>query len=143
MFERVISRKNRSQLIRFILVGMLNTGFAYAIYVILLLVGLNYQMANLGALVLGVLFSFRTQGHIVFNNANWRLFGKYLVAWAAIYLINITIIGGLLNFGINAYIGGILALPTTAAMSFVVQKYFVFEQPCKVRKLADTKPLDQ
>src|SRR5690242_21327465 len=55
--------------LRFVLVGVMNTAFSYLVYALALLVGLNYALASLIAVVAGVFFSFRTQGTLVFGNA--------------------------------------------------------------------------
>lgn len=114
------------QFIKFGIVGVLNTAFSYAIYAALLYVGLNYALANLGAVVLGILFSFRTQGSLVFNQTDPRLLPRFILAWATIYAINILLISQFITLGFNAYIAGALMLPVSAVLSYVIQKYFVF-----------------
>lgn len=114
--------------VRFVLVGLLNTSFSYLIYAALLFVGLVYQMANLLAVIVGVLFSFKTQGHLVFDNHDNRLLGRFILSWAFIYLVTITLIGRIVALGFNAYLAGALALPFSVALSYLSQKYFVFRQ---------------
>lgn len=72
------------QFARFLLVGCLNTGFSYAIYAALLYLGLEYVAANFGALLLGILFSFHTQGHLVFRNSNSSLIYRFAASWGLI-----------------------------------------------------------
>ena len=117
-----------SQLIRFVVVGILNTSVSYFIYAAFLLSGLGYQLANLFALLVGILFSFKTQGHLVFNNTNNRLLGRFVVSWALIYGCVITLIGQIMNLGLDAYVAGALALPFSVVLSYLAQKYFVFRQ---------------
>ncbi len=116
------------QLVRFVLVGIVNTGFSYAIYAGLLFFGLGYAIANLIALLVGILFSFKTQGILVFNNSDNRLLFRFALAWSLIYLFNIFIIGRFIAFGLNPYISGALALPFAVLSSYFAQKYFVFRQ---------------
>lgn len=118
----------RSQAIRFVLVGVLNTMFSYSVYAILLFVGLNYALANLGAMLLGILFSFHSQGRFVFDNTDIRRIGRFVFVWTMIYIMTITIIGLLIAYSINPYIAGAIALPASALASFVAQKYFVFRK---------------
>ncbi|WP_394756018.1 GtrA family protein [Rhodoferax sp.] len=117
--------------VRFVLVGILNTSVSYLIYALLLSVGVSYQMANLIALVIGILFSFKTQGHLVFNNRNNRLLGRFILSWIFIYLCVIFLIGRIIDFGLDAYTAGALALPFSAVLSYVIQKYFVFKGPAQ------------
>ncbi len=111
---------------RFLLVGALNTGFAYGTYAVLLWLGLPYAWANLGSLVLGILFSFATQGRLVFGNADHRLLPRFVLCWLILYVINIGLITGLIRLGLNAYTAGAVALAPMAVGSFFVQRYIVF-----------------
>lgn len=112
--------------VRFLLVGCLNTGFAYGIYAALLWAGLPYAWANLGSLLLGIVFSFATQGRLVFGNRDNRLLPRFALCWAILYFINIGLIAGLIRLGLDAYTAGALALLPMAVSSFFVQRYVVF-----------------
>lgn len=116
------------QVVRFVLVGVLNTAFSYLVYAALLYLGLNFATANFGACALGILFSFRTQGVLVFRNPAAHLLLRYALFWLVIYLCNIGLIQLFVLLGLNAYVAGALALPPIVAMSFILQKYFVFRQ---------------
>lgn len=112
--------------VRFVLVGCLNTGFAYAVYAALLWTGLPYALANLGSLILGIVFSFATQGRLVFGNRDNRLLPRFALCWVILYFINIGLIAGLIRLGLDAYTAGALALVPMAVSSFFVQRYVVF-----------------
>jgi putative flippase GtrA len=99
--------------VRFLVAGTVNTGVSYLIYAALLYVGLGYKTANFGALV-------------VFGDTSARAFWRYLVGWALIYGGTISVIGGFVSLGFNAYAAGFLALPFSTAMSYLLQKHFVF-----------------
>jgi len=114
------------QFVRFLLVGGLNTSFSYAVYAVLLFLGLNYVIANFGSLLLGILFSFRTQGRLVFGNSDGRLFFRFAAIWVLIFGVNILLISSLIHTGLNAYWAGALALVPITVISYVVQKFLVF-----------------
>ncbi len=114
------------QFLRFVLVGFVNTAFSYGVYAVLLFFGLNFALSNLGAVALGILFSFTTHGRLVFNYRGYGRLFRYVLFWLLIYLCNIGLIKLLLCFDLNAYIAGALALPPIALISFVLQKYIVF-----------------
>lgn len=114
------------QFVRFLLVGCLNTGFSYAIYAALLYLGLGYVAANFGAVLLGILFSFRTQGRLVFRNNNSSLIYRFAASWGLIFLLNISSIYLFMQTGLNAYWAGAFALVPTTVISYFVQKFFVF-----------------
>lgn len=118
-----------NQLIRFILVGAVNTGFSYGVYACMLFVGVGYALANLLALVLGILFSFKSQGSFVFHNKDNRRLGRFIFLWVIIYLATIALIGRLIGLGFDAYTAGALAVPFSTLLSYFGQKYFVFRKP--------------
>ena len=122
----------RQRLMRFLLIGLLNTGFSYSLYALFLWVGINFILANLFATVLGVIFSFRTQGAFVFGNRDWHLIWRFVPVWVFIYMINVMLIALILQVLPNAYIAGALALPATVILSFLLQRRFVFAVPKSV-----------
>lgn len=116
----------RKRWLRFLLVGGLNTAASYAVYAALLAAGLSYPLANLGGLLFGILFSFHTHSAYVFKRGGaWR-FPRFLAAWAALYGVNIMLIGGFTHLGIDAYRAGALAIPPMALLSYLAQKMLVF-----------------
>jgi putative flippase GtrA len=117
--------------LRFLVMGAVNTGFSYGIYAVLVYLGLNYALSNLVSLVLGILFSFRTQSKFVFQHARSYVFLRYIGVWAVIYCINVGTIAMLLRLGLNAYIAGALAIIPTAVSSYFLQKLFVFSEDSK------------
>lgn len=120
---------HQSQILRFVVVGGINTAFSYGIYALVLLSGFNFAVANLVALSLGILFSFKTQGTLVFRNGDNRRFWRFILSWTIIYLATITLISQFIASGLNAYISGALALPFSTVLSYMMQKYFVFHTP--------------
>ena len=100
----------RFEFVRFVLVGVLNTAFGYAVYAGLLYLGLHYALANLMALLLGIAFSFRTQGTLVFRNPDLRLIVRFAACWLLILGFNIGLIALFMHFGLDAYVAGALSL---------------------------------
>ncbi len=117
---------------------MINTLFSYVVYAAFLFLGMDFRAANFLAMVAGILFSFRTQGRLVFRNEDNRLFGRYVLSWMLIYLCNIAFIGQLVHFGIDAYAAGFIALPFSTVLSYFVQKHVVFNRRSS-RKIASGK----
>jgi putative flippase GtrA len=112
--------------LRFVLVGGMNTAFSYGVYAALLWCGLAYWLANLGALVLGVLFSFRTQGALVFKQTEGARFPRFVAAWLGIFAVHTVLIGALIRLGLNPYVAGAVALVPVTLLSFIVQRRWVF-----------------
>lgn len=116
----------RFELLRFVAVGCVNTGFSYSLYAAFLWAGLHFAPANLLAFMLSLLFSFRMQGCWVFGHHSWRRLWRFILAWCVIYLFNIGVIALFLRTGVNAYSAGALALAPVTLLSYAVQKLFVF-----------------
>lgn len=114
-------------LIRFALVGVLNTGFGYGIYCLALLAGAPYWLATLVANVLGVMFNFKTTGVLVFKNHDNGLFFRFVSCYVIAYFINVGLIA-LLKWATNygEYVCGFVAMMFTAMFSFLFLRYFVF-----------------
>lgn len=117
------------EFIRFVLVGCLNTAFGYAVYCLMLWIGLSYWWASLMGNILGVLFNFKTIGILVFKNPDNRLFFRFVSCYVLAYGLNVGIIYVLTNHTIlNDYWSGLIALPFVAMFTYVYQKLFVFKK---------------
>ena len=117
------------EFIRFVLVGCLNTAFGYAVYCLMLWIGLSYWWASLMGNILGVLFNFKTIGILVFKNPDNRLFFRFVSCYVLAYGLNVGIIYVLTNYTIlNDYWSGLIALPFVAMFTYVYQKLFVFKK---------------
>lgn len=117
---------NRYLLARYLVVGVLNTATGYLLYVFFLYLGFEYRIANLFALIIGIGFSFKTQGVLVFRNSDNGLIFRYLACWTLIYFSNIYVIGKIIQFGLSEYAAGALATPINVLLSYVIQKYVIF-----------------
>ena len=115
-----------AQFVRFVLVGIVNTGFSFGLYALLVFAGLHYVVANLVSLVISILFSFKMQGTFVFGNRDYRPLVRFVATWAVIYCVNVLLIGRFIALGLDPYSSGALALPFTIVLSFLAQKFFVF-----------------
>lgn len=117
------------KLFRFGVVGAVNTLFSFGLYLFLIWMGLHFALANFLATVAGVLFSFRTHGRFVFGDTRWKNLIRFVPAWALIYGLNVWMIDLLVSRGLNAYEAGAACLLPMVIVSFLVQKYFVFNGP--------------
>ncbi|MFN6273722.1 MAG: GtrA family protein [Microcystis sp.] len=64
---KLVNLIKKHKLVRFLLVGILNTLFGYFLYGSLILIGINYKLAALLATIIGVLFNFQTTRRLVFG----------------------------------------------------------------------------
>ena len=117
------------QIIRFLIIGAVNTAFAYGLYALFIFVGLHYTLAVLLSTIIGICFSFKTLGGLVFDNPSNRLIFKFFVVYVCCYFLNIGILRLFSQYiwG-NLYAAGLFSSSVVAAVSFYVNKYFVFKK---------------
>lgn len=109
--------------VRFLVVGTINTVFGLGIYWLLLSVGLSYQWASLLSLFLGILFSYNNHRVTVFKSRG--KFAIYVLVWFFIYFANIALISAIRNY-IGDYLAGVAIMPVSIVLSFVLMKWLVF-----------------
>lgn len=119
---------SKEELVRYILVGILNTFFSYLWYAIFITLGLRYPLALLFSTVLGVLFNFKTFGKLVFKNSNNQLIFKFIGVYTFLYFFNITLIGFLKQISTDLYITGFISIIFSAGLGFVLNKRLVFKR---------------
>lgn len=111
---------------RYVLAGLFNTAVSFGGYSLLLMLGLSVPSASLGGLLGGLAVGFLTQGKLVFGNAGAASFVRFLVAWAAMYLLHVGIVTGLMQVGVNPFAGGVVAMGVIVALSYFVLRDLVF-----------------
>ncbi len=113
-------------ILRFLVIGGVNTVFGYSIFSLFILLGLHYRLAVLLAIVAGVLFNFITYGNCVFYNNAPKLIFKFIVVYAVIYWLNITGLAFLLKHHINTYFAQAILILPLAICTYFLNKKFVF-----------------
>lgn len=116
----------KNQILKFIVIGMLNTLFYYLLYSLFIFLNFSYQVSVLFATLIGVLFSFKTFGKFVFNNQDKTLIYRFVSVYIALYFLNISFIFIFDQYIDNYYISGFIATILCAVFSFILNKRFVF-----------------
>ena len=111
---------------RFVVTGGINTAFSYGIYAACIFMGAGYAIASGVSIVCGVLFSYKTTSTVVFGPGYRGSLVRYLGSYVIVYLFSVLILKTMDEFGINAYLAGVLAAPPCAVLSFALLKLFVF-----------------
>lgn len=119
------------RLLRFLVVGGINTVFGYCAYASLLFVGLHYGWAALLGTIAGVIFNYFTTGGLVFDRLGQGDLVRFVLVYVVIYLLNVAALAVLEHFGVGPYIGGLACILPMALVSFLLMRTFVFaERPC-------------
>lgn len=109
-----------TRFIRFLGVGVVNTGFGYGVYAGLILLHLAPQPALAVAFAIGILWNYTTHARLVFGTRGARKLLPYAGAYAVIYAINALALAWALQSGLTALLAqAILVLPM-ACLSFVL-----------------------
>ena len=110
--------------LRFLLAGLANTAFGYAVFALLLAIGAGPLAALVLGAMAGAAFNFQTSTRLVFRSPAraLRFFSVYAVVlalnWAALRASHRAGLG-------NLEAQALLSLPI-AAISFLAQRFFVF-----------------
>lgn len=111
---------------RFLLVGGVNTAFGFAVYALMLALGLHFTFAAAVSTVLGILFNFFTTGRLVFGSSTGRVLPRFVAVYGVLYLLNIAGIALLRALGATDLIAGFLMLPVAAILGYLLNARFVF-----------------
>jgi putative flippase GtrA len=117
------------QLIRFLMVGGLNTVFGYTLFAILTYVGVVYPIAIALATIGGVLFNFHSIGKLVFNGAPRSRFWRFVAVYCIVYGVNLGGVHLLLKATHNVYIANAVLLVPLSLLAFFLNRRFVFKSP--------------
>jgi len=85
MFNNLKQLWARSSKLRYLLVGLFNTGIAFLLYAVLVSLGMNFAIANFIALCFGILFSYQTIKRIVFETKDKYTPVRYLILWVVLF----------------------------------------------------------
>jgi putative flippase GtrA len=117
------------KIIRFLIVGLINTLVGYSLYAFFIFIGLSYPIAVLFSTVLGVAFNYKSIGSLVFAHEGESRALPFIGVYVIVYGLNIYGLWQLEVLGIeNKYIAGALLLVPLAALSFLLNKYWVFKK---------------
>lgn len=114
--------------IKFLFVGVLNTLFGYGIFSLFIFLKLYYPIAALLAMVIGIIFNFKTTGTLVFKNKENSLLPKFFGVYGIGYLVNIGLLAIFDYFKFSMYVAQAIIILPMALLSFCLMKYFVFNK---------------
>lgn len=119
------------RLVRFLVVGLLNTIFGYALYLVGIFLGAAPGVALAVATIIGAVFNYFSTGSLVFANSGVRRLPLFLAAYLVIYLGNVAALHALISAGSSASLAQGILLPLVAASSFIIFKFLIFRPEFK------------
>lgn len=127
------------QVIRFILVGGLNTLFGFLVYSGFILFDSPTWVALLGSNVAGIVFNFFTIGGMVFFDLSPMRFPLFVLSYTAVYAINLELIDLIMAMSHGRLAAmehgriaaqAILVLPM-AVVSYLILRNYVFRKTAR------------
>jgi putative flippase GtrA len=117
------------KLFKFLFVGVLNTLVGYSLYAMFIYLGLFYPVAVLFSTILGVLFNYQSIGKLVFSHEGESRLLPFIGVYLVVYGLNIYGLWQLDMLGFeNKYMAGALLLVPLAALSFLLNNFWVFKK---------------
>lgn len=125
----IVGNWRNERIVRFVGVGVLNTFFGYGIYAVLIFANLPYLVALFIATVAGIIFNYFSLGRMVFKaRGGWLGFGKFILAYAIVYVINAILLSILTQvFHLNAYVGQIICIVPNVVIGWLLMSYWVYK----------------
>ncbi|WP_084068646.1 GtrA family protein [Paraburkholderia heleia] len=114
------------QLLRFLIVGGINTVFGYSVFAVLTWFGMRYPLAIGLATVAGVSFNFQSIGRLVFGGAPRSRFWRFVGVYCLVYLFNLGGVRLLLAAGASVYVANAVVLLPLSLIAFLLNRRFVF-----------------
>jgi putative flippase GtrA len=114
--------------LRFMLTGLLNTGFGYASYAALVLTGMPLWLAVGAATLLAILFNFYSYGGLVFGKTQKRYMPAFLAFYAALGLGNYLALRALTHAGIGPLVSQAILVPLLAITGYLGMRLLVFRE---------------
>ncbi|MEI8327614.1 MAG: GtrA family protein [Candidatus Taylorbacteria bacterium] len=116
-----------NRFVRFIVIGVINTVFGYAIFATFLFLGFSYILAITFGTIIAILFNFKTIGVVVFKSHNNDLIIKFFAVYGITYLFNLVGLSIFNHYHISNYVAGAILVLPAAIIGFLLNRRFVFK----------------
>jgi putative flippase GtrA len=122
------ARLLQNRFLRFLIAGGVNTAFGYALFLILLRLSGSAFFALTFGTILGVLFNFMTTGSFVFRAMERHRLWRFFAVYGLVYIYNAIGLALLQARGISPALAGLVLLPGAVALSYLLNRSFVFRE---------------
>jgi len=115
------------EVVRFLLVGMLNTAIGYLFFVIFYFFIQIKIYALLFAYLVGILVNYKTYSDLVFRIRDKRIFINFILIYIAIFIFNTLILKLFTEvLTIDVYIAQFIAICVITPILYILNKKYVF-----------------
>lgn len=130
MMENLINKIKNSSFFGFALVGAINTGFSFIIYILLLRLDLYYIIASVLAYIAGIAVSYLLNTKFVFKEEKTiKNLSKFVSVYLTALVINTGLLYALVNLiGFNPVLGQIGVTCLVLFYNYVLQKLWTFKK---------------
>jgi len=106
--------------VKFLALGLVNTAFGYAVFALLILLGLGPQIALALSFAIGVLFNYVLSARLIFAQRGFRKLPLYALAYVGVYFLNAFCLHTAIDAGLQPLIAQALLTPLAAVLTFVL-----------------------
>ncbi len=126
-----ISRRTVVQFVRFNIVGIINTGLAAIVYVIVAYLTESYTLGLIADYAFGIVFGFAMNKRWTFAHeqaVSARDVGKYVLLYAVVFAVNYSLLRvAVETYEYNQYLAQFVIFAVIVVPIFLVQKRYVFK----------------
>ena len=121
-------------LIKYLLVGVLNTIIGFGLIFLLMFFGYSPELSNIIGYAVGICFSFVLNKIFTFQSkqasktANLKEFAKFVSSMLIAWVLNFITLKICLKTGINPYISQLIAGAVYTLVGYLLSKIWVFKQ---------------
>lgn len=116
------------KLIKYLLVGVLNTIVGFGIIFGLMFLGISPEISNLSGYAVGIVFSYVMNKIFTFKSKKKSKaeFIKFILAMLLAYILNFITLKICLNLGINPYFSQIISGGIYTITGYILSRFWVF-----------------
>lgn len=114
-------------IVRFLLVGILNTLFSYSVFSLLVFFDIKADTSLLISYIFGIAFNFSTFSRLVFESSGYNKKEKFIIVYIFLYLLNVLLLNLMQLLITNLYFCQFILLLPMAATTYYLNSKFVFK----------------
>jgi putative flippase GtrA len=117
----------KSEIVRFLIIGILNTIIGYLIFVAFYFFIEERNFALSLTYIFSILFNYKTYAKYVFTVRDKQIFINFVIIYISIFIFNISILEFFINILLlNIYISQFLAICIVTPILYILNKRYVF-----------------